>query len=596
MEAVLKKPLTDEDLLERAAIDGRVAFAAAVFLGAAGLVALLDRVGVPERFVEVLGSVIACAGLALVGVLLRSMRVSRFYAGGRAIPPAYAGLAMATIAAGLFLPFVPPVEGAISLPGLLVGFAGGMALAALLTGPLLRKTGAFSIPDLIAGRFPNIALRLGVATVVAAIGLLVAFAGYSAAVTSLVAGLGAPRGVAVTAVGIAIVLVGAPGGLGGAVWAAAGAAGMLVAGLGLPLALLAVRGASLPLPLAGDRAEWERALGLMVEWQGATSGVATAAGATAIAAIVLGLGSLAPILGPAITTADYRSARRGGLAAMAWGLVMAILVAATMAAAALAFDRAMTGARPGDIPGFVIAASHEGRARICGANPETPGAAARACATRAGFRDTLRRGDFAASGAFLVQALPDLRGLGRAFSGLAIAGFVAVALALAAAGFHAFATAVGHDAFYRVRDETAMTSRRLAVTRLLLVAGVVAAGIVLDLHAPDPRALVGLAIALGAAAIAPLLLLSLAPRAEGVDATIALLCGLAAAETVIFLGGSAPAIDVFAPAAVIAACVSLVAGLATSLSRRSDPTSRGGAIVQGVLHGESEVLNPDKGA
>ena len=292
----MKKPLTDEDLLERAAIDGRVAFAAAAFLGAGGLVALLDRVGVPERFVEILGPVIAAVGLAIVGALLRSMRVSRFYAGGRATPAAYAGLAMATLGAGLFLPFLPPVAQAISLPGLLTGFACGMALAALVAGPLLRKTGAFSVPDLIAGRFPNIALRLGVATVVGGAGLLVGVAGYASAVASFSAGLGVPRGVAIWFTGVAVALIAAPGGLAGTVWAAAGAAGMLIAGLGVPLAILVAQGMALPLPFVGDRAEWETALARMVEWQAAAGGTTTVAHWTMIAAIVLGLGCLALLL------------------------------------------------------------------------------------------------------------------------------------------------------------------------------------------------------------------------------------------------------------------------------------------------------------
>ena len=54
-----------------------------------------------------------------------------------------------------------------------------------------------------------------------------------------------------------------------------------------------------------------------------------------------------------------------------------------------------------------------------------------------------------------------------------------VLAAVAAASFLALATALGHDAFYRVRDVTAMTSRRLAVTRVSLVASVTLAGLLL---------------------------------------------------------------------------------------------------------------------
>ena len=93
----MKKRITDEDLQVRAGIDGRVAFAAAAFAMLAGLVALLDRVGAPSRLVAVLGPALALVGLSIVGAMVRTMRISRFYAGGRAVPPAYAGLAFACL-------------------------------------------------------------------------------------------------------------------------------------------------------------------------------------------------------------------------------------------------------------------------------------------------------------------------------------------------------------------------------------------------------------------------------------------------------------------------------------------------------------------
>ena len=40
----------------------------------------------------------------------------------------------------------------------------------------------------------------------------------------------------------------------------------------------------------------------------------------------------------------------------------------------------------------------------------------------------------------------------------------------------------------------------------------------------------------------------------------------------------------------------LFAGIASSLLRPADPTGPGGIFVDRVLHGASDVLNPDKGA
>src|SRR5271154_3565771 len=88
---------------ERDRIDGLTTFAAAAFLTGMGLVAALARVGAPDRLVEALGPLIALVGLAIIGVLMRTARLSDFLAAGRAIPAPYGGLAFAATAAGLVL-------------------------------------------------------------------------------------------------------------------------------------------------------------------------------------------------------------------------------------------------------------------------------------------------------------------------------------------------------------------------------------------------------------------------------------------------------------------------------------------------------------
>ena len=382
----MKKPLTDEDLLERAAIDGRVAFATAAFALAAGLVALLDRVGVPERLVAALGPTAALTGLATVGLLLRSMRISRFYAGGRAVPAAYAGLAIASLAAGLFMPFVLPVPGGTSLTGLLVGFGAGLVVAALVAGPLVRKTGAFSVPDLLAARFPNMALRLGSVVVVAAVAVLVTLAGYEVAVRTLVLASGVERATASFLVGLVLVMIVVPGGLAGVVWSATGAAGILLAGLGLPLAVLLAHGDSVPLPILGDRDLWERARTLMIDWHAAGASAPVHMSALLIVAIAVGVGVLAPLLSPAITCRDAGTAQRAGFAALVWSLVIVAGVAATMAIAALALDQGLVGLRPEGLASFVYIASGKGLVTICGQAVADSGGGTDGLRRRAGLR------------------------------------------------------------------------------------------------------------------------------------------------------------------------------------------------------------------
>ena len=592
----MKKIMTDEAIQDRAAIDGRVAFAAAAFAVVAGFVVLLDRIGMPERLVALLGPIFAVTGLAVVGLLLRSMRISSFYAAGRATPAVYAGLAMAALGAALFAPFTPPVPEGTSLTGLLVGFGLGLALAALGTGPLLRKTGAFSLVDLITARFPHLTLRIGVVFVVGVAGLCVGLAGFSSALTAFSQANGAGRDISLLIVGAAIVFVATPGGIAGLVWSATGAAAMLVAGLCLPLAMLLLRGASLPLPGLGDRAGFEQALARLATWNGSQSMIDQGAGTLSVVAIVLGLAALGPLLAPATTTRDRAQAHRSGMAGLFWCAVIVVVALASMAASTLALEAGAAGLQPADMPDFLLKASHSGFVALCGQHPGTVAELRAACSTVPGFTGSLRAEDVSATGAYLILGVADLRGFSSAYGGLAAAGAVAISIVLAAGGFLTLGTALGHDAFYRVGARSALTSRRLAVTRFIILLAIVGSGALLARHAPDPRVFIGFAIALCAVAITPLLLLSFWPRAEGMEATVALLVGLASAEAVLLFDTSVESVGLFANASVVGCAAATLVGFLASLLRRADPTSHGNAFVHALLHGENDVLHPDKGA
>ncbi len=591
----MSKPLTDEDLQVRAAIDGRAAFATAALAVAGVLVALLDRVGAPPRLVAVLGPAVALAGLSAIGVLLRDMRISRFYAAGRVVPASYAGFAFAALAAGLFAPFLPPARGGPSSELVLWSFAGGVACAGLIVGPLLRRTGAFSVPDLIANRFPNLALRFGVVAVIGAVGLLVAIAGFATAATALSEGMGLSSRLAGALIGVVVCFVLAPGGVGGLVWASAGAAGILLAGLALPLAIVWIGGEAPPLPVIGDVTAWAAALRRFGEWNiGAAS--SEPAGPAVVLAIVLGIGSLAPLLTPATSTSGGKAARGAGLAGFLWCVAFAALAAATLALSALAIDSATRGLRPESLSPSILSASGAGLLEICGGHPGGAAAARALCAARPNFSGILNSSDIVASGGFLLLALPALRGLGGALSGLAVAGVIAIGTAISAAGVQTFATAFGHDLFYRVRDATAMTSRRLAVTRALIIGAVALVAAVLAPLAPDPRQMTGLAILFGAATVMPLLALSIWPRAEGGDAAAALLAGLAAIEAYIFFNGGVGSLDSAGRAAVFSCAVSTLTGVAASFLHPADPAGRGGVFALGILRGAEDMLDTDKGA
>ena len=175
----------DASLRQREKLDGRIAFVAAAFALAYGFVALLDRVGAPLALVEAIAPYFTILAFAVLGALLHSMRVSTYYAAGRAVPLEYAGFALAALVAGLILPFAPQISGRSWLFGVAGGVFAGVAAIGFYLGPVLRKTGAFSFSELLAARFPSVATRVGVIALACATSALIALAGEQLAVDVL---------------------------------------------------------------------------------------------------------------------------------------------------------------------------------------------------------------------------------------------------------------------------------------------------------------------------------------------------------------------------------------------------------------------------
>ncbi len=582
-----------EDQLHRTAIDGRVAFGIAILLSGIGLLALMDRIGVPEGLVRALALILVLGGLVTVAALLRTMRVSWFYAAGRTVPAPYAGLAMACLGAALFLPFIPPVPQGTSFTELFAGFACGMACAALVTGPLLRKTGAFSVPDLIAARFPHLVARLGIIMLTAAVTILVALAGYQEALTSLVAFTGFSKPLASIIIACLLVFIILPGGLASSLWIATTATIIALTVFGLPLVVMALHGTPIAFPLIGHQDLWTNGLVRIETWTGAAQ-AKDHMDPILIAAIALGLGVLAPLLGPSIGCRNRRSAQRAGLSALGWGGILILLATATLAQASLSLDKVVVGQAADDLPASLYKASAEGNLTICGAYVGDRLAARRACAGRTGLSSALRVQDIKAKGTYLMASFFEFGGFGSAFSGLVSAVIMVFGLALAAIGIQSAATVLGNDMFYRVRDHSALTSRRLAVTRGFAITIIIWCGMGVTLLQMYPQTLVALAILLSASAIAPLLMLTLWPRATSVDATVALLVGLVSAEILIGVRPLAAGLDRYALSALLACGAALAAGIFTSLMRRHGADD-GNTFSRAMLNESGEWLHPDKG-
>ncbi|PPD42700.1 MAG: sodium:solute symporter [Methylocystis sp.] len=582
-------------LFDRANLDSRIAFVSASFLLAYGFAALLDRVGAPERFVGAAPPWFTVVALAALGFLLHSMRVSFYYAGGRAIPAAYSGFANGAVAIALLLPFATRLAGRSWGLGVVFGAFLGLAGAALFLGPLLRRSGAYSLSGLLAARFPKAAPRFGLIAAVAFASGLLAVAGSQIAVDALVDLTGAGRVFAAFTVAAAGLIIAGPGGLGGGVWASAAAAGVALLGFGWPIVALELQG-ELPVGLFGGPG-WADAAALLSAWRvtPAPAGLGVEFGATV--AVAMGVAALAPVLAPSVTTEDGHAARASGVASLFWSLFFTLLVAAAIAASAISLAGSVAGQPAERLPEPLYAASSRGLVAICGASVRTPSQAQRACAAqKIAPGAPLRAADVRpAGGDFLLGALPGATDLGAAAAGLMASAIVALGLALTAMGLQACGAAVGNDALYRLRGEVDLTSRRLAITRLALVAVATCGYVAGVTRIVTPPGLIAMAIAISGACVAPALALAFWKRASDEEALAALVAGALTLAVALFMAGPGRHVETYALAALAGATAGLTAGVVRGLaSQREKPEAE--SFVTRVLHGDGEILAPDKGA
>lgn len=501
---------------DKARIDGGFSFAVSAFVLGLGLLAVLDRIGLPDELLRIGVLALIFCGLAVIAVLRRTMRPQEFYVAGRCLPSAYAGVVFAGASFGLFLPFLPPLP-EVSFTAIAVGFGLGCLWLLFAIGPLLRQNGAYSFADLVARRFPIFAVRLPIVLAVAVCAGAVAFAGYEMGLQSLVAASGMDRGGAAVLLGLLLILCVVPGGLSGVIWILAAAAVIAVAALVLPLGLGLFTGAPLASPIIGDQMLWVQGLS---DFARVTGGPAqTSLELPVVIAFAIGLSLLQPLASAAVASRDLAAAWRCGLTGTVWLIAGTLLVSATLAGATLALKADVSGQAVANLSPGLLEASGHGAVAICGAHTADPVVLAMACGTHA---QALQLSDVGSTGLGLLTSLPLLRGIEPTLARLATAFMIVVGLALAAAGVQSFLTSLAHDLLAPRRRHLGPASRRLAVARALAIGLIVCAGVWLSGHSVDPRALVTLAIMLSVAILAPLFGLALMPKTTNLGAFAAL--------------------------------------------------------------------------
>lgn len=515
---------------------------------ALGVVALvfLVRLGVSTTWIDggywALG--IAAAAAIALGAGMRA---------NSTVSPLFGGLAIATdtISAAFFL----ALAGAIFAWGhdglaFALGLGAGCLLLQLVVAPRLPQTGARSLPEFFAWRYPGRAARF-LCAVVVTFSMLALIAA-----ELMAAGLAGARLLEVDFATATIVAAGAVfacfvlRGMSGASWINGVLFPVMLMAVLVPLVHVSAAWYGLPVPqLAYANALWQiQGLEETLLEQDLADPAYMKPMLTAFVTlnpmnflgIVLGLAAGVAAL-PSLLTAQLTSLRgREARWSALWGLVFVALfltlAPAIAAYAKLAFIRLLADRTPlADLPGWIFTYGKLGLVEVCGRAATDAATIAQACAALPDASPVLRLQDVSLSPDMIVLALPDMAGLNHAMLGLVAAVALAAALATANGPLSAIIRALGFATGVTASDARPRTSR---LASYALAAVLVAAPTLGALARPASILDVATwAFVLAAAGLFPALFAALWwKRANAYGAAAAMLAGLAVA--LIYLVGT----------------------------------------------------------
>lgn len=227
-----------------------VAYMAAFFSFILAL-GVLERYGMPARWIGYAFLFLTLILYAAIGVAARTSNVAEYYVAGRRVPAVFNGMATAAdwMSAASFMGLAGTLYHT-GYQGLayVMGWTGGFVLVALLLAPYLRRFGQYTIPDFLAARYGGNAARLvGVfATVLASFVYVVAQIYGVGVITSRFVGLQFEIGVFVGLAGILVCSF--LGGMRAVTWTQVAQYLILIVAYLVPVTMLAYKATSVPLP------------------------------------------------------------------------------------------------------------------------------------------------------------------------------------------------------------------------------------------------------------------------------------------------------------------------------------------------------------
>ena len=505
------------------------------FFGFVIVLAILEQMGVPNKFIGYGFVFLTIAVYAVIGVLSRTAEVGEYYVAGRRVPAFYNG--MATGADWMSGASFVGMAGTLFLLGydglaFVLGWTGGYVLVAILIAPFLRKFGAYTVPDFFSERFGgNFARMLAVIVLICCSFTYVTAQIYA---TGIIAQrfLGMDFVVAVYVGLIGILLCSMLGGMKAVTWTQVAQYIVLIVAYLMPVVILSARKYGLPVPqltygqAIADITNLENqmaAKGLIATVKDA-AGVAVAAKPhikpfttydplnyfALILCLMVGTASLPHILMRYFTTPSVREAR----ASVAWSLFFIFLLYFTAPAyAAFAklevFSLVAKGTALSDLPAWMFTYGNLGLVKICGVDVKVAQDVIAACGKIASHPGVLRYQDLNINPDVIVLSTPEIAGMPYVIAGLVAAGGLAAALSTADGLLLAIANALSHDVYYKMVNPNASTKTRLVVARVLLVFVALAAAYTASTKPADILSMVAWAFSLAAAGLFPALVMGI---------------------------------------------------------------------------------------
>jgi cation/acetate symporter len=490
------------------------------------LVAVLEQVGVPNRILGYMFVGFTILVYAFIGIVSRTVQVSEYYVAGRRVPAFYNGMATGAdwMSAASFI----GMAGTLFLLGydglaFVLGWTGGYVLVAVLIAPFLRKFGAYTVPDFLSARYGgNLARFLGVIVLICCSFTYVVAQIFG---TGLIAQrfLGMPFEVAVFVGLIGILLCSMLGGMRAVTWTQVAQYIVLIVAYLVPVVILSAQKYGLPIPQLTYGQALDQITGL--EQSFLQNGLATTAALkphvqpflnyspanyfALILCLMVGTASLPHVLMRYFTTPSVREAR----VSVAWSLFFIFLLYFTAPAYA-AFSKlevysTVIGRNLDDVRPWLLTYGNLGLVKVCGVDAISIDAIKAACGKIAGHPGVIRLQDFAINTDVVVISTPEIAGMPYVIAGLVAAGGLAAALSTADGLLLAIANALSHDVYYKMIDPNAPTSRRLIVSRVLLVVVAIAAAWTASQRPADILAMVAWAFSLAAGGLFPALVLGI---------------------------------------------------------------------------------------